>query len=51
LKPISSHFKGKKPIQAALKEVSHFADVADPHPFPCSGQTRRGQVWNEIFPD
>jgi hypothetical protein len=27
LKPISSHFKGKKPIQAALKEVSHFADV------------------------
>jgi hypothetical protein len=27
LKPISSHFKGKKPIQAAFKEVLRFADV------------------------
>jgi hypothetical protein len=27
LKPISSNFKGKKPIQAALKEVLRFTDV------------------------
>jgi hypothetical protein len=27
LKPISSHFKGEKPIQAAFKEVLRFTDA------------------------